>query len=102
MRLIAFWMPAPVDVANRLKIFRESLGVSQAELCRQTGFSSAQWAQYETAKRRISLEAALLLNRTYGVTLDYIFLGDRSGLPMRIASKLPPENKATALKPHLN
>ena len=82
---------APEAVAQRLREFRESLGKNQAQLCRETGFSTAQWAQYETAAngRRISLEGALTLNKHYGVTLDFIFLGDRSGLPVRIAEKLP-------------
>lgn len=81
-------LPEPHIVAARLVAIREGLGLSQADLCRITGFSSARWAQYETGVRPLTLAAALQLNKSFGVTLDFLFLGDPSGLPVRLSTKL--------------
>jgi transcriptional regulator with XRE-family HTH domain len=62
--------------------------MSQADMCRAAGFSSSQWAQYETGERRLSLNAALKLHSIFGVTLDFLYLGDMSGLPVRLAAKI--------------
>lgn len=84
-------MPSsPEAVQRRLVQFRTAMGLSAADVCRATGFSSAQLAQYENT-RRISIDAAIIYCKVFGLSLDWIFLGDRSGLPQRIASKLPPE-----------
>ena len=75
------------QIARRLTQLMEALKITAAELCRQTGIATNRWSQYETGKRPITLDAALILCDKYGITLDWIFLGDESGMPQRIVSK---------------
>lgn len=76
-------------IAGRLKLLREALDLNQAELCRRTGLAPNRWNQYETGERPITVAAAAILCEAFGVTLDWIYRGDRSGLPDRILTKIP-------------
>jgi hypothetical protein len=51
------------DIANRLELTREALGVSAAELCRETGIKPNAWSQFTNPeiKRRITLASAYKL-----------------------------------------
>jgi transcriptional regulator with XRE-family HTH domain len=73
------------DIGDRLRFTREALGLSQAELCRRTGIGPAAWNNSETGDNRIGIDNAILLCRATGVTLDWIFLGHRGGLPQKLA-----------------
>lgn len=76
-------------IASRLFALREyALNMSHAELCRRTGLAENRWSQYESGKRRITVDAASSLKDEFGVTLDWIYFGDRSGLPSALATKL--------------
>lgn len=76
------------EIAGRLLAAREAVGISSAELCRRTGINPNTYSQWETAKGRPSLDEAIKLCRALGYTLDWIYLGNPSGLPLSIASKL--------------
>jgi DNA-binding XRE family transcriptional regulator len=73
------------DIGERLRVTREALGLSQAELCRRLGISPAAWNNAETGDNRIGIDNAMLLCKTTGVTLDWIYLGHRGGLPQKLA-----------------
>ena len=73
------------DIGDRLRLTREALGLSQAELCRRVGFSPAAWNNAETGDNRIGIDNAIELCKATGVTLDWIFLGHRGGLPQKLA-----------------
>lgn len=75
------------ETAQRLIQLREALDITAAVLCRQTGLTTNRWSQYETGERPITLEAAKLLRKQYGVTLDWVFMGDESGMPQRLISR---------------
>lgn len=75
-------------IAARLKFFREAMFPSQVALSQRTGIETNTWNNYESDRNRISLDQALILCRTTGLTLDWIYRGDASGLPMRIADAL--------------
>jgi transcriptional regulator with XRE-family HTH domain len=75
-------------VGLRLTVLREALNMKQADMCRATGFATSQWAQHENGTRRLSLDAALKLHDLFGATLDYLFLGDMNGLPVRLAAAM--------------
>lgn len=77
-------------IAARLVATQQAMNISPAELCRQSGISANQWTQYTDPKykRRITIAAAYKLKDAFGVTLEWIFDGDRSRLPHEIASKL--------------
>lgn len=75
-------------IAKRLVTLREAVALNAAELCRRTGMSANRWSQYESGERRITLEAASILCDKYGVTLDWIYRGDESGLPARLIERM--------------
>lgn len=70
----------------------------------QTGFaalvdvSQPALNNYLKGTRRPDLDVAIRMHSKTGATLDWIYLGDRSGLPARLLEKLPdlsaPEKKA--------
>lgn len=78
------------DIANRLEMTREALDLTAAELCRRTGIKPNQWSQFinPAKKRRITLAAAYRLRDEFGLTLDWVYDGDPSGLPNRIIQKI--------------
>ena len=61
---------SPHEIGQRLRLTREALGLSQAELCRRTGIRPAAWNNAETGDNRIGIESAVELCKTTGVTLD--------------------------------
>lgn len=73
------------DVARRLVLTRTALGLDQQEFGTRAGLSQPQYNQFEKGKRRLSLTAALHLCDTYNVTLDWLYRGDPSNLPHRLA-----------------
>jgi transcriptional regulator with XRE-family HTH domain len=87
------------EMGQRLRLTREALGLSQAELCRRVGISPAAWNNAETGDNRIGIDNAMLLCRTVGVTLDWIYQGHRGGLPQKLAveierlAKRPPKQR---------
>ena len=79
------------DIKKRLEMTRNALGVTDAELCRETGIKPNAWSQFLSPKnkRRITVDAAFLLKDRYGVTLEWIYDGDLASLPGRLSVKIP-------------
>lgn len=75
-------------VAERLELLRELIGMRQNEFASRAGIGANAWNNYVHCRSRISVDAAIKLVITYGVTLDFIFLGDASNMPYRLASGL--------------
>jgi transcriptional regulator with XRE-family HTH domain len=72
-------------IGKRLERLRMALGLpNQAEFCRKLGVAPNRWNQYENGSRRITLDVVNKLRQRFGVTADYIYFGDESGLPRRI------------------
>lgn len=89
------------DVSERLRQLRAALGLNQAQLCRRSGIETNAWNNYEKSRNRISVDHAIKLKRTFGVTLDWIYHGDLSGVRSDIAEKIsstPVENLAPATR----
>lgn len=78
----------PKSIGKRIILIREAMGMKAADFARHVGFTSQNLANYETGFRRPELDKALLLVKRTGATLDFIYLGDASGLPMRLTSKM--------------
>jgi transcriptional regulator with XRE-family HTH domain len=78
------------DIAYRLELTREALGISPAELCKNVGMGTNQWSQYvdPEGKRRITVDAVFKLKDEYGITLEWIYDGDRSRLPADLLEKI--------------
>lgn len=74
-------------ISARLVRLRNALRMSQADMCRAIGVAPNRWNQYESGERRITLEVAGKLRERFGVTADWLYFGDESGLPQRLTDK---------------
>lgn len=82
-------------IAERLKLTRRAMGLTQAAISRMVGIGAQAWNNYERGQKRISIDQALRLCRSTGITLDWIYQGDMRSLPhdfvMRVnALDVPP------------
>lgn len=82
------------DVGRRLALTRKALGLIQTQIAEDTGLDQPRYSQYESGKRLLTLEAAMLLCERYNLTLDWLFRGDPSGLPYRLADAIKKARKA--------
>lgn len=87
-------------IAARLVAGQEALGLNATSVCRLAGIKTNTYSQWVNAKGRPQLDEAMRLCEAFGYTLDWIYLGDPSGLPYSLASKLglPGEPPPEALK----
>lgn len=76
-------------LGKRLQLTREALQLSAADLCRRIDCKPNRWSQYESGERRITLEIADRLCDEFGVSLDWIYRGNRALLPDAIRVKIP-------------
>lgn len=80
--------PQSSDSAERMLRLRTALGGSQTAFCKLFGFKPQRWSNYENG-RPVGLPAALnLVRKIPGLTLDWIYFGDSSGLTMEMAKRL--------------
>jgi transcriptional regulator with XRE-family HTH domain len=75
-------------IGARLRKLRVTQGLTQTALAESLGVTQSAWTQYETGARKISIEVAGTVVARFGVTLDWIYMGDPSGLPMRLVVAL--------------
>ena len=52
------------------------------------GLEDNRYGQWENGIFRIEIGAAIALCKTWKLTLDYIYLGDRSGLPAKLKDSI--------------
>ena len=76
------------EIAIRLKLTREALGLRPIQVCRDLGFSANTYSQWESGDRRPNLEDMILFSNRYGVSLDWIYRGEPGALPWDIASTI--------------
>lgn len=73
---------------------------NQAAFAALIGISQPALNNYLKAIRRPEIDVAINIASKTGVTLDWLYLGDRSGLPARLLAILPdlsqPPKKAAA------
>jgi transcriptional regulator with XRE-family HTH domain len=76
-------------IAKRLTETRLALGYrTQTALAEQIGILPHKYNPFERGKRRISLGVALLIWEKLGVSLDWMYCGDATGLPASLYKKL--------------
>lgn len=77
------------EIGKRLKLLREALDKTQAEMAHLAGLSGAPaWNNYEMGFRRIGLDYAFKLKMRVGASITYIYHGDMSDLPQDLAEKI--------------
>lgn len=77
------------DIAKRLEALMVALKLNQTGFANLVGISQPALNNYIKALRRPDLDVAILIQAKTGVTLDWIYLGIRSGLPARLLEILP-------------
>jgi transcriptional regulator with XRE-family HTH domain len=65
----------PERVGARLRLLRESAGLSSAELCRTLQINKSSYSLFEKGKRVVPEYVKVSLADYYGTTLDYLTLG---------------------------
>lgn len=92
----------PEDVGRRLGRSRRALGLDQEEFAGGAGLTQPRYNPYETGKRPLTLNAAMLLCERYQLTLDWLFRGDPSGLPYRLHDRIKQiaQDERASAKPH--
>jgi len=77
------------DIARRIVALRTMLGHNQSAFAQLVEVSQPAMNNYETGLRRPDLDVAVRINQKTGVTLDWLYLGVRSGLPAHLSERLP-------------
>ena len=85
------------DIADRLRWHRDLEGLNQRDYAAKAGLKRAQLNNWESGFYRLSLDGALALRRTYGLSLDFMYEGNDDALPMtlRAAWRDRPEVRAS-------
>ena len=82
----------PVDrlaqVGERLRAFRDAIGLSQAELSSAVNKAANTVAMWETGQRLLDPLAAVTLADRYGASLDWFYRGDLSGVRKDLADRI--------------
>jgi transcriptional regulator with XRE-family HTH domain len=77
-----------VAIARRLQITRKALGLKQGEFADRAGIARNAYNQFDLGKRLLTLQRGHQLCDEYKLTLDWLFRGDPSALPSRLAAEI--------------
>lgn len=72
------------EIAVRLRWHRELEGLTQKEYAEKIGQKRATINNWESGDYRLSLDGALALRKTYGLSLDFMYEGIADALPMTL------------------
>ncbi len=67
-----------IELANRLKIFRQNAGLSQEELAVKLNISRQAVSKWERGEASPDIENLVVLSRLYNVTVDELLTGESS------------------------
>lgn len=73
---------------GRLRAVQEAIGLRQGEFAKLLGIETNTLANSQAGRSAPRPHWLVPLKDRYGVTMDYIFTGDMSGVPKKIADKL--------------
>ena len=76
------------EVGARLRRVRLALGPNAAALAAEFGVTGPRWSHWENGRHLADVRIMVRLSRRYGVTLDYLYKGDESGLPRRLSDAI--------------
>lgn len=77
------------DIGRRLLALMVALERNQASFAHLVGITQPALNNYIKGHRRPDIEVAIQIQMKTGATLDWIYLGDRSGMPSRLLEILP-------------
>lgn len=70
-----------------------ALGISTRFITEQTGITKTAWNNYENRISRPNLLDCIRFCARFGITLDWVYLGNPSALPHELAAKIMDELK---------
>jgi transcriptional regulator with XRE-family HTH domain len=76
------------ETGRRITQARKALELSQVEICRNIEVGETTWNNWERGKRVPDPFVMAKFAEHYGVTLDWVYRGDREGLSHRLLNKL--------------
>jgi transcriptional regulator with XRE-family HTH domain len=76
------------DIAARMRKLRTLYGPTLTEFCATYRFSLPQWSNYEAGFQPSLAAAKQLRAQIHGLTLDWIYYGEESGLSVMMARTL--------------
>jgi transcriptional regulator with XRE-family HTH domain len=80
--------PPKTAAAERMLRLRTALADSQVEFCARYGFKVPQWSNFENGRPVGKAAALKLVRQIHGLSLDWVYLGNSSGLTMEMAKRL--------------
>lgn len=84
--------PAYSDIAAgygaRLLAARKAVAPSAAALAREVGVTKGRWSHWENERYPPDIHVLLALKMRHGISLDWIFAGDPSGLRLDLAQRI--------------
>lgn len=86
------------DIAARIRWHRAYEGLNQTDYATQAGIKRSQLSNWETGQQRVSVDGALQLRDTYGLSLDFIYAGNVDALPMTLRQALRDKPLVSASK----
>ena len=75
-------------IGSRLAVTRSVVGLNQVEFAKKAKIAPNTYNQYEQGKKRPSLGNAIKLCDAFDLTLDWIYVGDPSGLRYEMADAI--------------
>lgn len=72
------------DIAVRIRWHRALEGLNQNDYGLKAGLKRSQLNNWESGDYRLSIDGALALRRTYGLSLDFMYEGIDDALPMTL------------------
>lgn len=72
---------------------RSGPAMSQSEFARACGLGVQAWHNAEAGHNRIGIDNAMAVVRRTGVSLDYIYFGQRAALPHALAVEIDRVNR---------
>lgn len=76
------------ETGLRIENVRRYLGVSQSELAAILGVTQSSVSMCISGERLLRVEHALILLKTYGISLDFIYAGLVNSFPQNVAKAL--------------
>ena len=73
------------EISNRLRAVRAHFDLSSQDFARRAGVDEKLYSKWESGGNRVSVPGALRIKAAYGISLDFIFDGDRAHLPHAVA-----------------
>lgn len=87
---LALHVPAMTKelVGERLRAFREALGLTPSEMADSLEIERTYWSRWEGGKRMLPHEVGGLICENYPASMDYLFLGRVQTLPTDLAPRV--------------